>query len=297
MLHVFGHKNPDSDSICTALVTADWLNGQGRPAQAYALGDPIAETHFILETAGVDAPPLLQGSVANKSVFLVDFSELEQGPEGLAEADVQGLIDHHRIGTLVTRGPLDAWIRAVGCSATVLLELMGYDNLSRSQARLLLGAIISDTFSLTSPTTTPRDRAAVNALLPLADLALEPFAQTLLERRTQLGDAPLAELLIADEKAYQIAGYTLSVSQICVMDPAQLQSRQAELAQAMQARQEQDKLDAYVLMLTDLAKGNSLLYFASNGILPEHPIHLTGAVSRKKEGLPWLAHYLSTDPV
>ena len=126
----------------------------------------------------------------------------------------------------------------------VLLELMGYDNLSRSQARLLLGAIISDTFSLTSPTTTPRDRAAVNALLPLADLALEPFAQTLLERRTQLGDAPLAELLIADEKAYQIAGYTLSVSQICVMHPAQLQSRQAELVQAMQARLEQDKLDA-----------------------------------------------------
>ena len=111
MLHVFGHKNPDSDSICTALVTADWLNRQGRQAQAYALGEPIAETRFILETAGVDAPPLLQGSVANKSVFLVDFSELEQGPEGLAEADVQGLIDHHRIGTLITRGPLDAWIR------------------------------------------------------------------------------------------------------------------------------------------------------------------------------------------
>lgn len=228
MLHVFGHKNPDSDSICTALVAADWLNRQGRPAQAYALGEPIAETHFILETAGVAAPPLLQGSVAHKQVFLVDFSELEQGPEGLAEADVQGLIDHHRIGTLITRGPLDAWIRAVGCSATVLLELMGYHTLSRAQARLLLGAIISDTFSLTSPTTTARDRAAVHALLPLADLALEPFAQTLLERRTQLGDAPMAELLAADEKAYQIAGYQLYVSQICVMDPGQLHSRQAE---------------------------------------------------------------------
>ncbi len=117
------------------------------------------------------------------------------------------------------------------------------------------GAIISDTFSLTSPTTTARDRAAVHALLPLADLALEPFAQTLLERRTQLGDAPMTELLAADEKAYQIAGYQLYVSQICVMDPAQLHSRQAELEQAMQERLMQDELDAYVLMLTDLAKG------------------------------------------
>lgn len=182
-------------------------------------------------------------------------------------------------------------------SATVLLELIGYDTLSRPQARLLLGAIISDTFNLTSPTTTARDRAAVNALLPLADLALEPFAQTLLEQRTQLGDAPMTELLVADEKAYQIAGYKLYVSQICVMDPAPIHNRQTELAQAMQDRLEQDELDAYVLMLTDLAKGGSLLYFASNGILPEQPTHLAGAVSRKKEALPWLTQYLSSDPV
>ena len=296
MLNVFGHKNPDSDSICTALVAADWLNGQGRPAQAFALGDPIAETRFILETAGVAAPPVLQGSVAGKPVFLVDFSELEQGPEGLAEVDVQGLIDHHRLGTLITRGPLDAWIRAVGCSATVLLELMGHETLSRAQARLLLGAIVSDTFNFTSPTTTPQDRAAVERLLPIADLALAPFAQTLLERRTQLGDTPMSELLVADEKRYQIAGRTLMVSQICVMDPAQLLDRMTELYQAMHIRLEQDSLDAYVLMLTDLARGESLLHCASKGILPTDPVPLAGALSRKKEGLPWLTQHLSKHP-
>ena len=296
MLHVFGHKNPDSDSICTALVTADWLNRQGRPAQAYALGDPIAETRFILETAGVEAPPVLTVSVANKPVFLVDFSELEQGPEGLAEADVQGLIDHHRIGTLITRGPLDAWVRAVGCSATVLLELMGHESLSRAQARLLLGAIISDTFNFTSPTTTAEDRLAVDRLLPIADLALAPFAQTLLERRTQLGDTPLCELLVADEKAYQIASHSLMVSQICVMDPSQIHSRMEELHQAMAQRLTLDSLDGYVLMLTDLAKGSSELHFASRGILPAEPVQLAGALSRKKEGLPWLTQQLSKVP-
>ncbi|MGY3901398.1 DHHA2 domain-containing protein [Aeromonas lusitana] len=293
MLHVFGHKNPDSDSICTALVTADWLNGQGRTAQAFALGTPIAETRFILETAGVEAPPVFTGSVADKPVFLVDFSELEQGPEGLADADVQGLIDHHRIGTLITRGPLDAWVRAVGCSATVLLELMGYDDLSRAQARLLLGAIVSDTFNFTSPTTTAQDRLAVERLLPIADLSLAPFAQTLLERRTQIGDMPLCEALVADEKAYQIAGHSLMVSQICVMNPAEIEARTAELYQAMTDRLTRDKLDGYVLMLTDLAKGNSQLFFASKGLLPADPVQLAGAVSRKKEGLPWLASYFA----
>ncbi len=168
---------------------------------------------------------------------------------------MQGLIDHHRIGTLITRGPLDAWIRAVGCSATVLLELMGHDNLSRAQARLLLGAIISDTFNFTSPTTTAEDRLAVERLLPIADLVLAPFAQTLLERRTQLGDTPLCELLVADEKAYQIAGHSLMVSQICVMDPSQIHSRMEELHHAMAQRLTLDSLDGYVLMLTDSGQG------------------------------------------
>lgn len=296
MIQVFGHKNPDSDSICTALVTADWLNSQGRPAQAFALGAPIAETRFILETAGVEAPALLTGSVANQPVFLVDFSELEQGPEGLADADVQGLIDHHRIGTLITRGPLDAWVRAVGCSATVLLELMGHQILTRPQARLLLGAIVSDTFNFTSPTTTAQDRLAVERLLPIAELDLAPFAQTLLERRTQLGDMPLFEALVADEKAYQMAGHALMVSQICVMNPAEIVSRARELQQAMAGRLADEQLDGYVLMLTDLAKGESQLYFASQGILPAAPVHLAGAVSRKKEGLPWLTRYFAQHP-
>nr|WP_235205170.1 DHH family phosphoesterase [Aeromonas taiwanensis] len=286
MLHVFGHKNPDSDSICTALVAADWLNGQGRPARAFSLGDPIAETRFILETAGVAAPPVLQGSVAGKPVFLVDFSELEQGPEGLAEADVQGLIDHHRLGTLITRGPLDAWIRAVGCSATVLLELMGHETLSRAQARLLLGAIVSDTFNFTSPTTTPQDRAAVERLLPIADLTLAPFAQTLLERRTQLGDSPMSELLVADEKRYQIAGHTLMVSQICVMDPAQLLDRMAELHQAMHIRLEQDSLDAYVLMLTDLARGVESAPLCQQGHTAHQPRPAGGRTQPQEGGTP-----------
>ncbi len=162
----------------------------------------------------------------------------------------------------------------------------GYDTLSRAQARLLLGAIISDTFSLTSPTTTARDRAAVHALLPRADLALEPFAQTLLERRTQLGDAPMTELLAADEKAYQIAGYQLYVSQICVMDPAQLHSRQAELEQAMQERLMQDELDAYVLMLTDLAKGAASSTSPATAFCPSSQrIWLVPSAARKRAAL------------
>ena len=95
----------------------------------------------------MEVPPCCSGPASRSSWWI--SSELEQGRKRLADADVQGLIDHHRLGTLITRGP-DAWIRAVGCSATVLLDLMGHDALSRAQARLLLGPSVSDTFNFTS---------------------------------------------------------------------------------------------------------------------------------------------------
>ena len=116
MIHVFGHKNPDSDSICSALVITDWLNGQGRQATPWRLGDLRTETRFILEQAGVSEPELLTKDLTGEDVWLVDFSDLEQGPATLAQANVLGLVDHHRLGTLVTQSPLDAWIRAVGCT-------------------------------------------------------------------------------------------------------------------------------------------------------------------------------------
>ncbi|MNT55219.1 putative manganese-dependent inorganic pyrophosphatase [compost metagenome] len=86
------------------------------------------------------------------------------------------------------------------------------------------------------------------------------------------------------------------VSQICVMDPSQIHSRMEELHQAMAQRLTLDSLDGYVLMLTDLAKGSSELHFASGGILPAEPVQLAGALSRKKEGLPWLTQQLSKVP-
>lgn len=104
-LYVFGHKNPDSDSICSALVVADWLNHLGKPAVAFRLGELTPETRYILAAAGVQAPPLLKGDLRDRKVWLVDFTDVEQGPASLPDSDVVGVIDHHRLGTLITRNP------------------------------------------------------------------------------------------------------------------------------------------------------------------------------------------------
>ncbi|MGK4473693.1 DHHA2 domain-containing protein [Aeromonas molluscorum] len=296
MIHVFGHRNPDSDSICSALVLADWLNGQGRPATPWRLGELRTETRFILECAGRESPALLTQPLDGLDVWLVDFSDFEQGPESLARANIVGLVDHHRLGSLRTEAPFDAWIRAVGCSATIVLSLL--DELTRPQARLLLGAIMSDTLCLTSPTTTPLDEAACQRLAPLAELSLAEFGQQLLAAKTDLSGLSAAQLLRQDEKGYQVAGVNLVMSQIEVGSLAQITPMMAELEREMAQRVHTDDLDAYVLMVTDLGEGASRICAChhperSLPQLPKQAITLPGMVSRKKQGLPWLTAQLS----
>ena len=298
MIHVFGHRNPDSDSICCALVLADWLNGQGRPATPWRLGELRTETRFILARAGVAPPALLAREVSGLDVWLVDFSELEQGPEGLARANVIGLVDHHRLGSLRTEAPLDAWIRAVGSSATIVLDLIGEP--TPSQARLLLGAILSDTLCLRSPTTTAQDEAACQRLAPLAGLDLTEFGQQLLAAKTDLDGLDAAQLLRQDEKSYQLAGRNLVMSQIEVASLGQITPLLAALEAEMARRVREENLDAYVLMVTDLGARESRISACCHPDRPDprlpcQPVTLAGVVSRKKQGLPWLGAQLTRE--
>ncbi|MEB6537449.1 DHH family phosphoesterase, partial [Pantoea stewartii] len=124
MIHVFGHINPDSDAICTAVVTAHWLTGRGMDARAWRLGEANRETRFIFDTAGLTLPPLLAIPLQDERVWLVDFTEPAQGPDDLLRSNVVGITDHHRLGGLITQLPPEVHIRPVGSSATLLWLLM-----------------------------------------------------------------------------------------------------------------------------------------------------------------------------
>lgn len=294
MIHVFGHKNPDSDSICSALVITDWLNGQGRQATPWRLGDLRTETRFILEHAGVSEPELLTKDLTGEDVWLVDFSDLEQGPATLAQANVLGLVDHHRLGTLVTQSPLDAWIRAVGCTCTIAFDLLSQQGtVTRSQARLMLGAIMSDTLCLTSPTTTEQDKIACERLAPLAEVSLAEFGQQLLMAKTDLSGLTPPQLLQQDEKAFQAEGCSFIMSQIEVGSEQQLAEHLPALQQEMAQRVTSEGLDFFVLMVTDLTAAASRIYFTEHAKVPAESSYHPGFVSRKKQGLPWVMDLLA----
>ncbi|MBF7994970.1 manganese-dependent inorganic pyrophosphatase [Rahnella laticis] len=291
MIYVFGHLNPDSDTICSALITADWLNHLGKPATPFRLGDITPETAFILQQAGVSEPALLECALDDKDVWLVDFTDAEQGPESLLRSNIIGIIDHHRLGTVMTKNPPDVWIRSVGCCATILWQILSFESVmpvSASQATLLLGALLSDTVALTSSTTTVQDKAAAQALTELSGLDYDVFVKGLLTAKTNISGLSPARLLMRDAKSYRLNALSVLVSQIEVESVSSVEHILADLIAELTRQTAQGGFDFGVVAVTDIFKRNSTLYFSDNNPLQTSGLCLPGVISRKKDILPWL---------
>ncbi|HKM95758.1 MAG TPA: manganese-dependent inorganic pyrophosphatase [Buttiauxella sp.] len=291
MIHVFGHLNPDSDTVCTAYMTARWLTLKGQDAHAFRLGELNRETDYIFRHAGLTPPPLLDYSLAGKDVWLVDFSEPAQGPASLNESNVVGIIDHHRLGGLITQLPPEVWIKPVGSSATLLWQLMTPTfrrEVSPSEAILLLAAVLSDTVALRSPTTTDDDHQAVDELCTLAKVEREDFIRDLLTAKTDIVGLSAEELLNKDSKMFDISGNKVLVAQLELYSLTQAEPLIDELILAMEKRVTTSGAGLVVLMLTDISTECSRLYFAGPAFADNTPCTIAGMLSRKKQLLPWL---------
>ncbi|WP_260864345.1 manganese-dependent inorganic pyrophosphatase [Citrobacter sp. Marseille-Q6884] len=292
MIHVIGHLNPDSDAICTAAMTARWLNLRGLDATAWRAGEPNRETQFIFEQAGLAMPERLTFPLTDQDVWLVDFTEPAQGPDSLTESNVVGIIDHHRLGGLVTRLPPEVWVKPVGSSATLLWQLMSEDvrsQLSPAETVLLLGAALSDTVTLRSPTTTPDDRKAVEELTQFAGVNLDDFSRDLLSAKTSVEGMSARELLNKDIKTFTIHGHQVCVAQLELYSLNQVEAVLDDLRQEMTRYAQESQAALVVLMLTDINLGDTSLWFAGSELsdIPQ-PCKVEGMLSRKKQMLPWL---------
>lgn len=292
MIHVIGHLNPDSDAICTAAMTARWLTLRGQQATAWRAGEPNRETQFIFAQAGLTMPERLTFPLADLDVWLVDFTEPTQGPDSLAQSNVVGIIDHHRLGGLVTRLPPEVWVKPVGSSATLLWQLMGdevREQLSPAESLLLLGAVLSDTVTLRSPTTTPDDRQAVDALARRAGVDLDAFSRGLLSAKTSVEGMSARQLLTKDVKTFTIHGHQVCVAQLELYALQQVDAVLDELRQEMARYAQEHQAALVVLMLTDINQGDSTLWFAGTALADvDQPCKVDGMLSRKKQMLPWL---------
>jgi len=163
MMKIFGHKNPDTDTISSAIALANLQNELGKQTKAYRLGEVNKETAFVLDYFKVAPPELLTEVTAADMVILVDHNEFAQSVNGIEKATVYMVVDHHRVAGFNSVEPL--WFRAepVGCTATVLYKMYTENQVAIKPviAGLLASAIISDTLGFKSPTCTNLIRKSV----------------------------------------------------------------------------------------------------------------------------------------
>ncbi|SDG73240.1 manganese-dependent inorganic pyrophosphatase [Vibrio xiamenensis] len=296
MISVVGHKNPDSDSICSALVAAELLKARGLEAKAVRQGEINRETQHILEIAGVDQPEL-STSVAGQQVWLVDYSDVAQAPDDIKDAEILGIVDHHRLGDIMTVNPLEAWIWPVGCTSTILFNLfkMEHAPITPALAKLMMSAILSDTVGFASPTCTDKDKAAVEELKSIAEVAdLDAFIKALLIAKTNIEGLSAAELVEKDLKAYPFNGRDVVVGQVELATLEQVDGMIEALEADLERRCEQDGLAFAAVMLTDITTAQTRLLYKGEWAakLEKHQqngmLMMENTLSRKKQGWPWL---------
>ena len=170
---VFGHKNPDTDSICSSIAMANLQTKLlGEEVVPCRLGEINEETKYALNYFNVEAPKLIEKVEEGQKVILVDHNEFTQSVNGIENAKILAVVDHHRINNFQTSEPLFYYAQPVGCTSTVLFELFNTNNIKIEQniAGLMLSAIISDTLLLKSPTTTDKDKKDVEELAKIANI-------------------------------------------------------------------------------------------------------------------------------
>ncbi|WED20733.1 manganese-dependent inorganic pyrophosphatase [Vibrio sp. JC009] len=296
MIQVVGHKNPDSDSICGALVAAELLKARGLEAKAVRQGELNRETQYILEQAGVEAPEMCTG-VAGEKIWLVDYSDVAQAPDDINEAEILGIIDHHRLGDVMTVNPLEAWIWPVGCTCTILFNLFKMEEaeITRPLAVMMMSAILSDTVGFASPTCTQKDKDAVAELAKFAQVSdVEEFTKNLLIAKTDIEGLSAAQLVEKDLKEYPFNERQVVVGQVELATLEQVDGMIEALEADLQRRCDEDGLAFASVMLTDITTATTRLLYKGEWAqkLVKHEkdgmLMMENTLSRKKQGWPWL---------
>ena len=294
---VFGHKNPDTDTICSAIAYAELKGKLGKDVKAVRLGEINEETKFVLDYFKVEKPELIE-SVSGKETMLIDHNERTQTADGFEEAKVLELVDHHRISNFNVDEPLYVRMEPVGCTATIILKLFKENNLipSPTTAGLMLSAIVSDTLLFKSPTCTECDVKAGKELAEIAGVNVEEYGLEMLKAGTALGGKSEAELINMDMKIFEVDGSKIGVAQVNTVNEAELLERKEKLLEEINNIINKEGLKFFIFAITNILSndstgivagdGNAVIEKAFNEKIDNNLIALKGVVSRKKQIIP-----------
>lgn len=238
--------------------------------------------------------------VTKKKVILVDHNMRAQSVDGLEEAEILEITDHHNIGDINTSSPINFRNMSVGAVNTIIYYLYRENNvkIDKTMAALMLSGIISDTLLLQSPTTTEKDRLVANDLARIAKLDLNTYGLELLSSGVSIDGLTANEILFKDFKIYKVGDYNMSIAQVFTTDFKYFEPRVDELVEELNRVAKNHDYKSCALFVTNFLTNNSYILFSDNskkileiayGIDDIKNGHmLKGVVSRKKQMVPYI---------
>ncbi|KTT84651.1 manganese-dependent inorganic pyrophosphatase [Mammaliicoccus sciuri] len=295
---IFGHKNPDTDTIASALVMEDLQKELGNDVQAARLGDVSDETQFALDYFKVQAPALLETPLKDKNVILVDHNEFQQSADDITDATITMVVDHHRISNFETAAPLYYRAEPVGCTTTILKKMYEENGIEIKPeiAGLMISAIISDTLLFKSPTCTEQDKQACEALAKIANVDLNEYGLEMLKAGASVKGKSPEFLLNMDAKSFNMGDKVVRIAQVNTVDVNEVLEIQEDVENEINAIIAKEQYDLFVFVITDilnsdstaiaLGKEQQVVTKAFNTELNGNVAVLPGVVSRKKQVVP-----------
>ncbi len=298
MVYVVGHKNPDTDSICSAIALSGLMNTLGLESKPARQGEPNNETKFVLEKFGIELPELLTDG-SGKKVFLVDHSEVSQTLDNIDKAEIFGIVDHHKIGDITTSDPVYFIALPYGCTSTIvalLYEYLGVE-IPEKIAGIMLCAILSDTVIFRSVTTTEKDKEIAEKLAEIVGIEdLENLGIQLFREKSGITEKSIREIIVSDFKDFDFSGKKIGIGQVELVSLSLIDDRKNEILSELRKMKDEKGYTAIYFMLTDIMKeGTELLVVADSNEEVEKAfgkkvenssIYLEGVMSRKKQVVP-----------
>ncbi len=294
---IFGHKNPDTDSICASLVQEKYNKNNGWNTKAVRLGNINKETEYVLKYLGIDAPKLINEVADGQDVILVDHNAFAQSVNNIENAHIQMVVDHHRISNFETKEPLYYIAKPYGCTCTILFEEFKNANMKieKKEALLMLSAIVSDTLLFKSPTCTKYDVEAAKELGKIAEVDVQTYGLDMLKAGTDLSDFSPSELINIDSKEFVTGNYKFQVAQINVTSIEDVLENKSSIEKAMENFMTENGTNLFIFLITDILNndsqsivlGDTKLFEKAFGQTVENNMALLeGVVSRKKQIVP-----------
>ena len=307
-IYVFGHKNPDTDSILSSIIRTDYLKSKWFDVKTLKLSAINNETKFLLYYIWLQEPETVEKLPENSNICLVDHNDFSQSADNIETLNIVQLIDHHNIWNFHTNKPLFIRTEPLCSTCSVMYKIFKENNynIDKKIATCIIAWIISDSLFFRSPTTTEEDKQAVEQLNKIAQIDnIENFAVEMFNAKSDLGNISAMQIIKTDYKEFQVNNKKFGVWVLETTNPNYALNKEEELIQALKQLKQESSLDFIMFSIIDIFKEENITLVGTDEdvqILKKvfniekeenNRLYLGNVLSRKKQIVPNLTEFFS----